>query len=229
MENNAVIPPDLAEQRAKRIFFLRKKVLNQSRSTFAKRHKIPVGSIQNWEDIRFGGLTEQGAFRLIKAFRDEGIECNLDWLLYGRGNEPVIHTLVGTVPIDGASGLSFTREDTPDDVALIEELKVFYKFHQNAVDAKIIEDALAPCYLVGQHVAGEKLFNIDINKAIGMACIIQTQDGQQFIRQLEEGTNKGCYNLIATNPTTTAPEPIIANVKLFSAAPIIWIRKPQVN
>lgn len=217
----------LGEERAKRVYYLRKSVLKLSRAKFAEKHKIPSGSLQNWEDVRYGGLTEHGARKLIKAFKAEGIDCDINWLLYGRGDEPVIQTLGGNLTLPDSSNYSLTEKNTPDEIALAEELKTFYRFHQNAVDTIIADDGLAPFFQAGYHVAGEKLFHQDIARAIGMACIIQTQDGKLLVRQLEKAEQAGCYNLSCTNPKSRLTN--LENIKLFSAAPIIWIRKPRIN
>lgn len=227
--NIEISSEQLADDRAKRIYHLRKTVLKLSRAAFGKKHDIPSGSLQNWEDVRYGGLTELGARKLIKAFNEEGIECDINWLLYGKGDEPVVHTWAGKVSVPGASKLSASLTGTPDDIALAEELKTFYKFHQNVVDTIISDNSLQPFYLKGYHVAGEKLFNNDINKAIGMDCIVQLQTGEILVRHLTKGTKSEHYTLICTNKQGDEAKYNIENTKLFSVAPIIWIRKPRIS
>ncbi len=71
-----------------RVKYLRK-ITHLSRRAFALKHGISPGTLQNCEDGRYlGGLTDKMAQTLILAFRTEGIECELNWLLYGEGQEP---------------------------------------------------------------------------------------------------------------------------------------------
>ena len=50
----------LAVQRAKRLIMLRE-MSELSRNTLYKRYNIATGTLQNWENARFGGLSEKGA------------------------------------------------------------------------------------------------------------------------------------------------------------------------
>lgn len=222
MEKKIRQPSEQGKQRAERIKYLRIELLdNISRPKFAKKHGISKGSLQNWEDVRYGGLTENGAQELLEAFQSEGINCTLEWLLYGKGETPFRQSFLDKI-------LSQPLAKS-DEALLTEELQVFYKLHQNAVDMIIHDDALAPCFLPGFHVAGEKLFSQDIYKAIGTACIVQLQNGTILTRVVTAGSLPEHYTLVSTNPQTTVEEPIIKNIKLFSAAPIFWIRKPKLS
>lgn len=219
MEKRLEKSMEIAVQRAERIKYLRKKLLDLSRPKFANKHGIAKGSLQNWEDVRYGGLTENGAYQLVRAFQAEGINCTVDWLLHGIGETPVRQTLLDTFLLQ--------PEVKADETMLAEELQVFYRLHQNAVDAIVSDDALSPCYMPGYHVAGEKLFSHDINKAVGLPCIVQTQTGMLLIRMVQKGTIPEHYTLTCTNPETNELD--LTDIKLFSAAPIIWIRKPKIR
>jgi transcriptional regulator with XRE-family HTH domain len=207
-------------ERAERIRYLRK-LLDFSREKFAKRHGISPGSLQNWEDVRYGGLTENGAQQLLQAFQNEGLNCTLEWLLFGHGIAPQPRSLLD----------QFTTYPTykTDEELLAEELQLFLNIHSNPVDARVMDDALAPYYVPGDHVAGEKLFNSSVEKAIGLPCIAQTQAGEVLLRIVQPGSQTGLYHLTSSNPAATVSNAFLADVKLFSAAPIIWIRKPRIR
>jgi len=207
------------KQRAERIRYLRK-LLDISREKFATKYGIAYGSLQNWEDVRYGGLTENGACLLVPAFQAEGItSCSIEWLLYGKGEPPARQSFLD----------QFLAPKIDDDRILAEELQLFAKLHPNSIDAKVVDDGLSPYLVQGDHVAGEKLFAEDIVKAVGKPCIVQTQAGLILIRKLESGGQAGCYDLVCTNSTTTVSPSLEKDVKLFSAAPIIWIRKPRIS
>ena len=78
---------EAAKKRASRLKSLRE-MTGLSRNDFHKRYGIPRGTLQNWESARFGGLTMKGAKNIIRAFTAEGINCDIDWLLYGTGSSP---------------------------------------------------------------------------------------------------------------------------------------------
>ena len=75
--------------RAERIRYVREDVLKLTRTQLSRRSKIPFSSLQNWEQGRNLGLTEAGARRLVAAFREEGIDCTVEWLLYNIGEKPL--------------------------------------------------------------------------------------------------------------------------------------------
>ncbi len=205
-------------ERAERLRYLRK-LLGLSREKFAKRNGISPGSLQNWEDVRYGGLTENGAQQLLQAFQAEGVSCSLEWLLFGYGESPRVRNLLEQfVP-------AFIQKS--DEEMLAEELQLFLNLHQNSADARVIDDGLAPYLQIGDHVAGEKLFNANIDKAIGLPCIVQPQVGSILLRVVQQGTQPGYYDLVCVNPTSQ--QPTLIDIKLFSAAPIIWIRKPRIE
>lgn len=207
--------------RAKRIRFLREEVLKLSREEFAKTYSISKGTLQNWEDVRYSGLTDSGAVQLTKAFQAAGItDCSEEWLLYGRGKTPQLTSYLDRL---------FKNNVAPEETIIAQELQAFYSLHQNATDAKVRDDGLWPCLVPGDYVAGEKLFAGEINKALGRACIVQLENGDILIRKLESVNEEGLYTLICTNPDTEASHPVLNEVKVFSAAPIIWIRKTIVK
>lgn len=76
-----------SQARGKRLKTLRK-LADLTREDIAERYAISASTLRSWEDGRATGLTEQGARRIIGAFKSEGIQCNIGWLMYGKGNQP---------------------------------------------------------------------------------------------------------------------------------------------
>lgn len=227
---------DSQEARGIRARYIREKVLGLSRNKFSKRHKdleLTVSTLQNWEDARYGGLTEKGARKLIEAFAKEGINCSLQWLLFGIGDAPpeirdfnlVVANIVGS-----KATADFPPSNLPrvtDEESIAKELRYFRELHVDAIDAIVNDDGLCPYVEPGDCVAGIRLTGQDIHRAIGFNCIIQTYTGQILVRKLEAGSEPGLFTLICTNLDTQVSDAKLLNVKLFSVAPIIWLRKPQ--
>ncbi len=225
---------DSQEVRGLRVRYIRDKILGLSRNKFSKRHKaleITVSTLQNWEDARYGGLTEKGARKLIEAFACEGIQCSLQWLLFGIGEAPPEARDYNLI-VSGISTTKSSRDFTSethvsfnDEETIAKELRYFHELHADALDAIVSDDGLSPYFEPGDYVAGIRLVGQEINKAIGLNCIVQTQQGQILVRKLEAGSQPGYYTLICTNPHTNEAQKLL-DMKLFSVAPIVWLRKP---
>ncbi len=222
---------DSQEARGSRARYIRDKILGLSRNKFSKRHKdleLTVSTLQNWEDARYGGLTEKGARKLIEAYAREGIQCSLQWLLFGIGDAPPEVRDFNLI-VENKATAQFPQSNASlvaDEESIVKELRYFRELHIEAIDAIVNDDGLSPYFEPGDCVAGIRLTGQAINKAIGLNCIIQTHLGQILIRKLEAGTQPNLYTLTCTNHEAQVPEPQLFDVKLFSVAPIIWLRKP---
>ena len=79
---------NLNKERGERIKYIRKELLRLSRNELTRRFNIPTGTIQNWEDSRQGGLTENGAIKFIEILASIGLKCEIEQLIYGIGKKP---------------------------------------------------------------------------------------------------------------------------------------------
>lgn len=206
---------DRKQERARRLRLLRE-TAKLTREALAKLcEDVAEGTIRNWETARVGGLTENGAEKVIVALKKKGVDCSLEWLLYGKGQSPIETFMLAdyTSPIETFESI------------LAKELQLFHQLNSNSVDVIVGDDGMWPCLLVGDHVAGRKYYDKDISSAIGVPCIVQTLSGNFLVRQVEHGTLEGHFSLRCTNPTAMVAEPVIENIRLFYAAPILWIRR----
>ena len=205
------------QARGTRVWAIRKMIFNTSRSGLKLRHGISASTQQNWEEARSGGLSEIGAKRVIAALAAEGIPCSLEWLFYGVGDPPPGLDL----PILPQPGTSL------ENAYISKELQLFHKHYPNGVDAIVADDAMLPLLTIGDVVAGNRYFEKDIAKALGRPAIVQLASGEVLIRSVEQSNKEGLYYLSCMNMSTTAAKPAPNNVKLFSVAPILWIRKKE--
>lgn len=237
---------ELARARAQRIRGLRD-ALRYSREEFGEKHTkhgVTAAAIQSWEAIRWRGLTEDGAHRLAACFKVEGLNVTVEWLMYGIGEDPMEQAIkIGMAKLLPKSFSNRLEEPVPQYTTAItqaavphtpklsekeiisQELKLFHQLNPGCTDAIVTDDGLAPWLAVGDHVAGQRYFDNDMEHGINHFCIIQMMNGSTLIRLLKPGNDIGYYDLLCTNPNTTAIDPKLENVKLFSVAPIIWIRK----
>ncbi len=156
----------LLHERGQRVRVIRL-ALRLSRPAFERKHQISRGTLQNWEDARFGGLGEHGARRLITVFAQEGIACTVEWFLYGIGIDPLVkwHKQTKQHP---------SPQKPKINQAMQNELTYFHEQHKNGIDTIMPDDAMAPRIFANDLVAGQRLFRQEIEQLIGQDCIVQS-------------------------------------------------------
>ncbi len=187
--------------------------LHLPRRVFEEKYGIPPGTMQNWESPRYGGFGESGAHRIAHAFLSEGVQCDVNWLLYGVGQKPKIPTPMHRVVV--GSG----KVDLPD-----QELELFRQLYKETLDWVIRDDALAPWLEVGDVVAGRCFRESNLRKGIGSLCIIELSEEHTVVRMLLGVDDEGMCRIDWPQPNLrqfTAAE----TVKPLRIAPVQWIRK----
>lgn len=229
MTINDGIDPSSPQACGRRIKYIRDELLGLSRNKFAEKHKnksITKDALNNWEEARYKGLKIHHLEILIKAFEEEGVIVDRSWLLNGIGEIPKLRTYLDKSLKESVGSKAAMVQERSEDEAIAAELRTFRENHLDAVDAIIADNAMAPFYLPGDYVAGIRYIGANIENAIGLPCIIQTQSGQVVVRKLDLGTMKDHFNLVGFEQNPTRDKYRINDIRLFSAAPIIWIRKP---
>lgn len=212
-----------AKARGRRLRSLRK-MADLTRKDIQERYHINAGTLQGWEDARFGGLTAKGANRIIRALRNEGMQCHVDWLLHGVGTPPLPSESL-YLGGDVLSALGVPAGSRSEDAAILEELMCFRRCNPESIDLLIADDGMDPQFKRGDYVAGRKRIGEQIQELIGMNCIVETKTGDVVFRNLRSGKEKNLYTLTCVNPHASVSEPIIYNVSLASAAPVLWHRR----
>lgn len=198
------------KEQGQRILELRRRY-GLTREAFVQ-HGIPIATLQNWEKVRYAsGLNRKGANRLVNAYASLGVTVTTEWLLYGAGPSPYLNESP-----EISHGTSLSKE-----AKITQELRLFHQLNENVVDLIVPDHAMAPAFLPGDCVAGERFFDKEIEKAVGHPCIIHTSNGQILFRLLEKGDKENLYTLTGFNPKAL----VILNISLFSAAPILWMRR----
>lgn len=204
-----------------------------SRREFSRTTGISHSTLQHWESTSTHGLPERSAKRFIKALAVFGIECSYEWLLYGNGQYPKRFNRLELIDNKLQKNADFLIREEPSvysndnsqtrDIA--EELEFFLYRHKEAVEYVVPDDAMQPRFITGELVAGIRRYGTDIEKLIDLDCIVLVEGGDIFLRTLRRGNLPGHYHLTHTNLNTVATKPFIYDVKLVSAAPVIWARR----
>jgi len=194
---------------------------NLTRQQLCEHSEININSLKGWEIGRYGGLTRSGAEKIINLAINEGVQCTLDWLMYGIGIGPSVNAITIKTYSCIESELQSIKSE---DEKIANELALFKKHYRNAIDFLVIDDGMSPTFQQGEYVAGINLTENKINDAIGFNCIVKIGNGNILLRQLRKGSKLGTYTLVCLN-INHMPEPIVYNVNIKSAAPVIFHRK----
>jgi transcriptional regulator with XRE-family HTH domain len=192
-----------------------------SRKDMEDNYSICASTLQAWE-IGKNPLNEKGARRLIDVFNKINLFCSVEWLLYGIGNPPKPFT---AMQFNKSISDSHPLMNWDDELSIQKEIDIFYKVNNNAVVLLDHDDGMSPIYAIGDYVAGKKRYENQINTVVGKHCIVQLQDQSTFVRYLKNSTKDGLFNLFCTNANTAVQVPVMGDVSLVFAAPIIWHRK----
>lgn len=196
--------PEARSERLRKI----RNLSNLSRKDLCNSETLKLNTYKGWELARFGGLPIDGAERVIKRVAEENVICTLDWLLYGKGQEPYI-----------LPKTDFSIEQDEHDL-ILKEIMLFCSLHKNTTHTQIDDDALSPNYNKGDYVAGIKFSGDEIIKVINQICIIELASGEVLVRYLKSGHKKKHFRLLATNINNTLDAPYIFDSQINFAAPI---------
>lgn len=211
MENKT---ENITLEKAKRLKNIRKK-LKLSRQQFASKFNLTKSSIQNWEDAKFNGLSTKGAKQLVQQMSRFNILVTLDWLMEGKGTPPIFPKNVNELPEDGVSSAEWASRQT-----IQKELMYFHKLNKGGIDFIINDDSLMPLLKKGDFVAGQRLFETDFSKALNQLCIVQLDSGETVVRIMAATAKPQIFNLLTLDHKTTH-----INIKVFSVAPVVWMRR----
>lgn len=191
---------------------------NLSRKDLCDEANVNINTYIGYEVGRYGGLTKNGANKIIDYIALKGVYTTFEWLMYGEGQAPRVETDIQQNCFLGNNAID-------ENKIILDEIFLFRKHYSNAIDYQIVDDGMSPFYDIGDYVAGVYEGFSSIDNLIGFNCILQIDSGGYIARNLRRGRKENYYTLSCTNPQTTVDHPIIYDVKLTFVAKIIWHRK----
>lgn len=223
MNQNQIDPSILTKERADRLRRLRN-LSNLSRKELCEGADININTYIGYEVCRYGGLTKKGAEKVVRYIATKGVYTTIEWLMFNLGPLPqVIMDIKNDAVESSAHQDRFDHNQEMQKIA--EEVYLFHKHYKLAIDCRIDDDGMSPKYDKGDYVAGIICSGSSIDDLIGLDCIIKTAEDKLLVRNLCNGRLKGHYTLTCNNPKTTVFHPVLHDVKLISAAYIIWHRR----
>jgi transcriptional regulator with XRE-family HTH domain len=213
-------PEDISPiERGKRLKYLRE-LTELSREKFAKIAGCGKSTLQFWEEGKANGFPEEQAEHFISLFKKAGIVCSIDWLLSNIGMTPIL-------------AKDFVNRDQPAQENLlindkvIKEAEAFHIRHEKAISLIMADDSMLPFYYPGDLIGGQKHYGEGINALLHQRCIIELPNAELVCRILKSSSKNDRYDLIGTNISSTAKNFIYFEVKVLSAASVIWHYHPS--
>lgn len=196
------------ETPAKRVRYLRT-LAGLSRKQLEEKYNLNYHTLQSWELGR-NEITRKSAQLLCTVFREAGLFCSEEWLIYGFGALPTPY------------------KDTSQETEInknIDVLKIvdYYANNiNNAVTVFLSESYFEPLYSCGSYVGGIMCYGKEIENIIGSVCIVGLQDGSVLVRKVLCGDIKRTYSLFY-NCIKSGPSH--KNINLTFAAKITFMIK----
>src|SRR3990167_352265 len=216
-----------AEAKAKRLKSARA-LTGLSRKQIEDLYGISENTLRLWENpsSKSKGLSEKGAIRIIAMLKKMGVTCTLEWLLYGNGEGPKTYTDLQHNVITPLVKIINTPEVKWDDEIILEEVEAFRHLNPDPIAIRINDDSMEPFLQRGDYVAGNKKYGSEIEKYVGLICIIETANCLQLCRRLDKDKDSK-FVLSCINPATRIDQPVLYGVKCHSVAQVVWIRKKE--
>ncbi|MBX9804824.1 MAG: helix-turn-helix domain-containing protein [Alphaproteobacteria bacterium] len=193
------IPPS-----ALRLYNLRK-ATGLSRDAIQDRHGIRSPSLRGWE-TGLRSIKPHKAELFVSIFKTYGINCTTDWILYGKGEDPLE-----------------ARSQTTDEAYILQEIARFESFYKDSTVMEVTDNCMAPWIRKGDYVGGifkepERVQDCFVDQL----CIVRTREFGTQIRLVQKTQKSKLYNLISFSHTGE-----LMNVELEAVAVVIFMRRQQ--
>ena len=206
-----------------RIKYIRKNLLKLSRAALCKRYNLPVDTLAAWENGKFK-ISKKGVERCIKLFGAENVLVSHEWIIVGEGLAPNFSFELNRYFKSKAT--EKPKETLDDNVLLIQEIEYFLSSTTNTVTCMITGDEMLPVYVRGDHVGGRFRYENAIASCAGKDCIVKLQSEELLVRRVVQDAENSKLNLICLNMAWNETiEPVLYDVAIECAAPIIWHRR----
>ncbi len=179
------------------------------RKEVEQRFSINYNTLQSWE-LERNPLSLRGAEKLSKAFLSEGVLCSTAWLLTGEGSLP--------------SFITNCDNALHTEMNIFREIESFKTINPDPIVTLISDNSMYPLLEIGDYVGGTRLYSDQILELSGKVCVIETTDGVTLVKKLLYSSSSYSFNLISFD-LDSEDEPILLDVKIASAAEVVWIRK----
>jgi len=231
MEDNMLIKNNNTEQLkletpAQRLKYIRT-LLRLSRPYIYEKYGLSADTLNAWESGRIK-LTDKGLERCLKIYNKEGAFVSKSWVLSGAGLMPKLSLSLSSY-FEPVVSIEEPGAIFNDEESILREIEFFKHTTSNAVVLLISNDDMLPLYAKGDYVGGYFRSGEAVQSCLGRDCVVETATGERYFRRLSMLTVDGLFNLASLNPTMEGSlEPVLFNIEVRKAAPIVWIRRRDV-
>lgn len=202
-----------------RIKFLRN-MTGLTAAGFCEKFGVSPSSYAKWE-AGILPISASKAKALIAIAKLNGISCNLSWLLYGKGLDPM-QQQEQEQAMQSEEKNNINNEVGSLNLLISKEQESFRKIYKDALIMVICDNSMAPQFQVGEYVGGTKINLDSIKQYLDYPCIVSTEDGKTRLRRI--GYNDKKFFLFGTN-NRFAGAPLFEHSPNFTeVAPIFWHR-----
>ena len=167
-------------------------------STYAS-HETPDGP-------KARGFDAGWAQRYASAFRSDPA-----WLLLAIRDKT-------RVPVLGVTGAAEHWHPFDDGGHEPVDFKVTWR---DAIAVLVEGDSMEPAYRHNDVLICQRFMATEQDRFLRRDCVIQTVDGESFVKTVMPGTKKGLFRLRSYNPRYEDKE----DVQLEWAAPVMWVKR----
>ena len=197
-----------------------------TRREFEMKYRISANTLQGWEQGK-NPLSEKGAKRVVEAFNHEGLICTLEWLLHGTGMPPRPYEMLRmgiNAKLDNPTK-NLEQLNLQEEECIYKETQLFREQYQGSIVLTVVDDSMSPYFKEGDHIGGVQVPNETLDQYLNELCILELEHNVILPRLLQKGSHDGVYTASCTNPTSKSAPLNLIDVKIISAAPIVWHRK----
>ncbi|BBH54378.1 hypothetical protein [Fluviispira sanaruensis] len=198
-----------------------RKILGLNREYLCEKYDVSINTFGSWERSE-KKISDQAVNTCLNILKQEGLKITKEWLLTGIGSNPNID--YAQKMFEKESFIEIEQAISPSEAINIEK-KFFLKNNENSVLIRNIGNEMSPYYEPDEWIGGIKKDRNKIELLNGLDCIVQIFGKKNPIFKRLIFTDNNEINLHILNPFTDIKPPIIFNVKLVWAAPVIWRRK----
>ena len=196
-----------------------------TRREFEEKHGISANTLQGWEQGK-NPLSEKGARRVAAALKGEGLICTIDWLIHGTGMPPRPYEMVSAgVSRSINTNPSLADMNLKEEESIYQEIQLFRQRNPHAIVLTVADNAMEPYYSIGDYIGGVQIPHEEIGLYLNSICILELENNLILPRYLQQGKFPNVYTASCTNPKTNTAPLNLYNVRILSAAPILWHRR----
>ncbi len=210
---------------AARLKYARERVLRLPRRHFEEKYSFSAATLKAWENGQIQP-TRNSIDRCIEIYKREGLFLDEHWLLTGEGKPPrdslqLMQLFSNPTEIEDGEGLD-------EELCILKDVESFKRNNVNSVTLMVSNDDMHPYYKSGDYVGG-KLKNGDkLSLFMNKDCIVYLKNGECFFRRVIAG-ERGKINLSCLNPLCSSNDPVLYDVIIDKAAPVIFHRWKDIS